>query len=159
MLKPAFNYISYIETTAEKLWDALTNSEFTTRYWWNTSVISDWKVGSPVSLVINGLTTDVGKILKADRPRRLSYSFHHILNERALKERPSRVTFVLEPKGELVKLTLTHEGFADDSVVVDGISKGWPAILSSLKSLLETGKPLVIPIDALEIAELDEVYR
>ena len=159
MLKPAFNYISYIETTAEKLWDALTNSEFTTRYWWDTSVISDWKVGSPVSLVINGLTTDVGKILKADRPRRLSYSFHHILNERALKERPSRVTFVLEPKGELVKLTLTHEGFADDSVVVDGISKGWPAILSSLKSLLETGKPLVIPIDALEIAELDEVYR
>lgn len=159
MLKPAFNYISYIETTAEKLWDALTNSEFTTRYWWDTSVISDWKVGSPVSLVINGLTTDVGKILKADRPRRLSYSFHHILNERALKERPSRVTFALEPKGELVKLTLTHEGFADDSVVVDGISKGWPAILSSLKSLLETGKPLVIPIDALEIAELDEVYR
>jgi uncharacterized protein YndB with AHSA1/START domain len=159
MLKPAFNYINYIETTAEKLWDALTNSEFTTRYWWDTSVISDWKVGSPVSLVINGLTTDVGKILKADRPRRLSYSFHHILNERALKERPSRVTFVLEPKGELVKLTLTHEGFADDSVVVDGISKGWPAILSSLKSLLETGKPLVIPIDALEIAELDEVYR
>ena len=159
MLKPAFNYISYIETTAEKLWDALTNSEFTTRYWWDTSVISDWKVGSPVSLVINGLTTDVGKILKADRPRRLSYSFHHILNERALKERPSRVTFVLEPKGELVKLTLTHEGFADDSVVVDGISKGWPAILSSLKSLLETGKPLVIPIDALDIAELDEVYR
>jgi uncharacterized protein YndB with AHSA1/START domain len=159
MLKPAFNYISYIETTAEKLWDALTNSEFTTRYWWDTSVISDWKVGSPVSLVINGLTTDVGKILKADRPRRLSYSFHHILNERALKERPSRVTFALEPKGELVKLTLIHEGFADDSVVVDGISKGWPAILSSLKSLLETGKPLVIPIDALEIAELDEVYR
>jgi uncharacterized protein YndB with AHSA1/START domain len=159
MLKPAFNYISYIETTAEKLWNALTNSEFTTRYWWDTSVISDWKVGSPVSLVINGLTTDVGEILEADRPRRLSYSFHHILNERALKERPSRVTFVLEPHGELVKLTLTHEGFADDSVVVDGISKGWPAILSSLKSLLETGKPLVIPIDALDIAELDEVYR
>jgi hypothetical protein len=61
------------------------------------------------------------------------------------------------PQGEPVKLTLTHEGFADDSVVVDGISKGWPAILSSLKSLLETGKPLVIPIDALDIAELDEV--
>jgi uncharacterized protein YndB with AHSA1/START domain len=76
MLKPAFNYISYIETTAEKLWNALTNSEFTTRYWWDTSVISDWKVGSPVSLVINGLTTDVGEILEADRPRRLSYSLN-----------------------------------------------------------------------------------
>jgi uncharacterized protein YndB with AHSA1/START domain len=159
MLKPAFNYISYIETTAEELWEALTNSEFTTRYWWDTSVISDWKVGSPISLVIKGLTTDVGEILEADRPRRLSYTFHHILNERALKECPSRVTFVLEPHGELVKLMLTHEGFADDSVVVDGISKGWPAILSSLKSLLETGRPLVIPIDAPGIAELDEVFR
>jgi uncharacterized protein YndB with AHSA1/START domain len=159
MLKPAFNNISYIETTAEELWDALTNSEFTTRYWWDTSVISDWKVGSPISLVIKGRTTDVGEILEADRPRRLSYTFHHILNEAALKERPSRVTFVLESRGELVKLTLTHEGFADDSVVYDGISKGWPAIMSSLKSLLETGRPLVIPIEALGIAELDEVHR
>jgi hypothetical protein len=54
---------------------------------------------------------------------------------------------------------VTHEGFADDSVVFDGISKGWPAILSSLKSLLETGKPLVIPFDALDIAELDEAFH
>jgi uncharacterized protein YndB with AHSA1/START domain len=54
MLKPDFNYISYIETTAEELWEALTSSEFTTRYWWDTSVISDWKVGSPISLVIRG---------------------------------------------------------------------------------------------------------
>jgi uncharacterized protein YndB with AHSA1/START domain len=159
MLKPTFNYISYIETTAEALWDALTSSEFTTRYWWDTSVISDWKVGSPVALVIRGLTTDVGEVLEADRPKRLAYTFHHILNERAMRERPSRVTFVLEPRDNIVKLTVTHEGFADDSVVFDGISKGWPAILSSLKSLLETGKPLAIPFDALDIAELDEAFH
>ena len=159
MLKPAFIYISYIETTPEKLWEALTNSEFTTRYWWDTQLISDWKVGSPIALVLKGKTTDVGEIVEADRPRRLAYTFHHILNERALKERPSRVTFVLEPFGHLVKLSLTHEGFAGDSVVHDGISKGWPAIMSSLKSLLETGKPLDIPIGALFIEELDEVFR
>jgi uncharacterized protein YndB with AHSA1/START domain len=159
MLKPAFHYISYIETTADALWEALTDSEFTTRYWWDTALISDWKVGSPISLVIKGLTTDVGEILVADRPRRLAYTFHHILNEAALKERPSRVSFALEPHGDIVKLTVTHEGFADDSVVHDGISKGWPAILSSLKSLLETGKPLDIPFGALEIAELDEVLH
>jgi uncharacterized protein YndB with AHSA1/START domain len=159
VLKPAFIYISYIETTPEALWEALTNSAFTTRYWWDTQVISDWKVGSPVSLVVKGKTTDVGEVLEAAPPRRLSYSFHHILNEAALKERPSRVTFVLEPFGRLVKLSLTHEGFAGDSVVHDGISKGWPAILSSLKSLLETGQPLDIPFDALEIAELDEAGR
>ena len=66
---------------------------------------------------------------------------------------------MLEPFGHLVKLSLTHEGFAGDSVVHDGISKGWPAIMSSLKSLLETGKPLDIPIGALFIEELDEVFR
>jgi uncharacterized protein YndB with AHSA1/START domain len=157
--KPEFIYITYIETTPEKLWQALTSSEFSRRYWWDTSVVSDWKVGSPFSLVLNGRTTDVGEILEADRPRRLSYTFRHILNEAAKKERPSRVTFVLEPYGKLVKLTLTHEDFAEGSVVVDGISKGWPAIMSSLKSLLETGTPLVIPLDALFIEELEEVCR
>jgi uncharacterized protein YndB with AHSA1/START domain len=159
MPRPEFIYISYIETTPEKLWEALTSSEFTRLYWWDTSVVSDWTVGSPFSLVLNGKTTDIGEVLEADRPRRLSYTFRHILNEAARKERPSRVTFVLEQYGTLVKLTLTHEDFAEDSVVIDGISKGWPAIMSSLKSLLESGSALVIPFDALFIADLEEVYR
>ena len=159
MPKPEFIYVSYIETTPEHLWEALTSSEFSRRYWWDTSVVSDWRVGSPFSLVLNGHTTDVGEILEADRPRRLSYTFRHILNEAARKERPSRVTFVLEQYGKLVKLTLTHQDFAEDSVIIDGVSKGWPAIMSSLKSMLETGEPLVIPFDALFIAELEEVYR
>jgi len=159
MPRPEFIYISYIETTPEKLWEALTSSEFTKLYWWDTSVVSDWKVGSPLALVLNGTTTDVGEILEADRPRRLSYTFQHVLSEPASKERPSRVTFVLEQYGKLVKLTLTHEDFAEDSVIIDGISKGWPAIMSSLKSLLESGSALVIPFDALFIAELEEVYR
>jgi uncharacterized protein YndB with AHSA1/START domain len=159
MSKPEFVYVTYIATTPERLWEALTSSEFSKRYWWDSRVVSDWKVGSPFSLVLNGKTTDVGEILQADAPRRLSYSFRHILNEAARNERPSRVTFVLEPHGKLVKLTLTHQDFAEDSVILDGISKGWPAIMSSLKSMLETGQPLVIPLDALFIEELEEVYR
>ena len=155
MPKPEFIYVSYIETTPEQLWEALTSSEFSRRYWWDTSVVSDWKVGSPFSLVLNGQTTDVGEILEADRPRRLSYTFHHILSEAARKERPSRVTFVLEPHGKLVKLTLMHEDFAENSVILDGISKGWPAILASLKSLLETGTALAIPIAALDIEGME----
>jgi uncharacterized protein YndB with AHSA1/START domain len=151
MPKPEFIYISYIETTPEKLWEALTSSEFSKRYWWDTNVVSDWKVGSPFSLVLNGQTTDVGEIIEADRPRRLSYTFRHILSEAASKERPSRVTFVLEQYGKLVKLTLTHEDFAEDSVIVDGISKGWPAIMSSLKSMLESGQALDVPLVALQI--------
>jgi uncharacterized protein YndB with AHSA1/START domain len=159
MGKPEFVYVTYIETTPAKLWEALTSSEFSKRYWWDTSVVSDWKVGSPFSLVLNGKTTDVGEILEADPPRRLCCSFRHILNEAARNERPSRVTFVIEPHGRLVKLTLMHEDFAENSVILDGISKGWPAIISSLKSMLETGQPLIIPFDALSIEELEEVYR
>jgi uncharacterized protein YndB with AHSA1/START domain len=146
MGKPEFVYVTYIETTPEKLWQALTSSEFSKLYWFDTELRSDWKVGSPLALVMNGTTTtDTGKILEADRPHRLSYTFKHELREEMRNEQPSKVVFNLEPHGKFVKLTLTHEGFADGSKVLDGISRGWPAILSSLKSLLETGKPLVIP--------------
>ena len=155
MRKPEFVYVTYIETTPEKLWEALTSSEFSKRYWFDTEVKSDWKVGSPFALVMNGTTTDVGEILQVDRPRWLSYTFHHVLSEAARKERPTKVTFNLEPHGKLVKLTLTHEDFEDGSVILDGISKGWPAILSSLKSLLESGAALAIPPSALAIEGFD----
>lgn len=151
MSKPEFVYVTYIETTPDKLWEALTSSEFSKRYWWNTSVVSDWNVGSPFALVKDGTTTDVGEVLEFDPPRRLSYTFHHILSEAARKERSTRVVFHLEPAGKLVKLTLTHEDFAAGSVILDGISKGWPAILSSLKSMLETGTALAIPPSCLGI--------
>jgi uncharacterized protein YndB with AHSA1/START domain len=100
---------------------------------------------------MNGTTTDVGEVLEFDRPRRLSYTFHHILSEEARKERPTKVVFNLEPHGKLVKLTLTHEDFEDGSKLLGGISKGWPAILSSLKSMLESGTALAIPPSALGI--------
>jgi uncharacterized protein YndB with AHSA1/START domain len=155
MRKPEFVYVTYIETTPEKLWEALTSSEFSKRYWFNTEVKSDWKIGSPFALVMDGTTTDVGEILEVDRPRRLSYTFHHVLSEAARKERPTKVVFNLEPHGKLVKLTLTHEDFEEGSVILDGISKGWPAILSSLKSMLESGAALAIPPSALGIEGFD----
>ena len=151
MRRPEFVYVIYIETTPEKLWEALTNAEFTKRYWFGTELTSDWKVGSQYSLVMNGTTTDVGEILEADPPRRLSYTFKHVLDDELRNEAPSKVVFMIEPHGKLVKLTLTHEGFAEGSKLLDGISKGWPAILSSLKSLLESGTALAIPTSALGI--------
>jgi uncharacterized protein YndB with AHSA1/START domain len=151
MSKPEFVYITYIETTPEKLWEALTSSEFSRRYWFGTELRSDWKVGSSLELVMNGTTTDTGKILEADRPRRLSYTFKHEANEALRNEPPSKVVFNIEPHGKLVKLTLTHEGFAESSKLLDSISKGWPAILSSLKSLLESGAALTIPPASLGI--------
>jgi uncharacterized protein YndB with AHSA1/START domain len=149
MRKPEFLYVTYIETTAEKLWEALTSSEFSKRYWFGIEVKSDWKVGSPFALVMNGTPTDVGEILEADPPRRLSYSFRHVLRHELSGEQASKVVFSIEPHGNFVKLTLTHEGFAEGSKLLDSISKGWPAILSSLKSMLESGTALAIPTSAL----------
>ena len=151
MPKPEFIYVTYIKTTPEKLWEALTNGEFTRQYWFDTEVRSDWKVGSPLALVMGGKTTDTGEILEADRPRRLAYTFKHELDEEMRKEPATRVVFTLEPYGDLVKLTVTHEGFGVGSKLLDGISKGWPAILSSLKSLLETGTTIAIPPAAMGI--------
>ena len=151
MPKPEFVYVTYIETTPEKLWEALTDSAFTRRYWFDTEVRSDWKVGSPVALVMSGTTTDTGEILEVDPLRRLSYTFKHEVDDNMRNERPTKVVFTLKAYGDLVKLTVTHEGFTQGSKLLDGISKGWPAILSNLKSLLESGRALAIPLAALNI--------
>ena len=149
MSKPEFVYVTYIETTPEKLWEALTSSDFSRRYWFGTELQSDWKIGSPFALVTNGVTSDVGEVLEFDSPRRLSYTFNHILRDDLRNAEPTKVVFTLEPHGPLVKLTLTHEGFAGADKLRSAISTGWPAILSSLKSLLETGTALAIPRAAL----------
>jgi uncharacterized protein YndB with AHSA1/START domain len=149
--KPEFVYVTYIKTTPEKLWDALTKSEFTQQYWFGAEVRSDWQVGSPFALVMGGKVTDSGKVLEAERPWRLSYTFKHELDDEMRKEGATKVVFALEPHGALVKLTLIHENFAQGSKLLEGISKGWPAILSNLKSLLESGDALAIPLAALGI--------
>ncbi|WP_018319037.1 SRPBCC family protein [Bradyrhizobium sp. WSM2793] len=149
MRKPEFVYVIFIKTTPETLWEALTSSYFSKRYWFGAELRSDWRSGSPLALVMNGVTTETGEILEADRPRRLSYTFKHVTKEAYRNERPSTVTFKIEQHGTVVKLTLTHEGFAEGSKFLEDISKGWPAILSNLKSLLENGAALDIPVSAL----------
>jgi uncharacterized protein YndB with AHSA1/START domain len=143
MSKPEFVYVIYIETTPEKLWEALTNSEISKRYWDGTEVRSDWKVGSPFALVKDGKTYDTGEILAADPPRLLSYTFKHELFEE-MREPATKVVFTIEPSGKIVKLTVTHEDFVDGSKLLRAVSNGWPAILSSLKSLLETGHAFTV---------------
>jgi uncharacterized protein YndB with AHSA1/START domain len=150
MRKPEFIYVSYIETTPEKLWEALTDGDFTERYWFGVHLRSDWKIGSTFEMVrSNGTVSDAGKVVEYDPPRRLAYTFVNLSDEYK-GELPALATFVIEPHGKLVKLTLTHEGFAEGSKFLLGISQGWPAILSALKSLLETGKPLDIPYTAMK---------
>jgi uncharacterized protein YndB with AHSA1/START domain len=150
MSKPEFVYVTYIETTPEKLWEALTDGDFTEQYWFGVRLRSDWKAGSTFEMVrSDGTVSDAGKVVEYDPPRRLAYTFVN-LSDKYKGEFPALATFVLEPYGKLIKLTLTHEGFAEGGKFLDGISKGWPAILSSLKSLLETGNALEIPYTAFK---------
>jgi uncharacterized protein YndB with AHSA1/START domain/DNA-binding transcriptional ArsR family regulator len=154
--KPAFVYTNYIRTTPERLWQALTDPAFTRRYWGGVALRTDWQQGS-------GYTLDVGQgkltvedpeqiILVSDPYRRLSYTWHTFTPQwaahygvdeahraRIAAEPRSKVTFDLEPAGDLVKLTVLHDGFEPGTAIIDGVSQGWPRILSELKTLLETG--------------------
>lgn len=151
-----FVYTTYIRTTPAQLWQALTEPAFTSRYW-GVELTSDWEVGSTVAWAFAGATMAEPEqvVLESQPPYRLSYTWHAITEEfgRAIEadraelaqlaaEPLSRVTFEIEERGELVRLTVTHGGFEEGSRIREGVSGGWPEILSSLKTLLETGAPL-----------------
>ena len=160
MSEPKFVYVTYIATTPEKLWQALTDGAFTERYWFGTRIKSDWTLGAAVTFLRNDTVYDSGAVLECDPPRRLSYSWSVKSHEEFRGERPSRVTFEIEPmtsaldKKPEVKLTVTHDDFDVGSKVLAAVSGGWPVVLASLKSFLETGDALVIAgVGALKAAE------
>ena len=141
-----FIYVTYIRTTAEKLWDALTTPEFTKTYWFGTTLDSDWKKGSAWRLSFpDGRLGDGGEVLEVERPRRLVLSWRNEWKDELKAEGYSRATFEIEALGKTVKLTVTHEIDRDGSKFIEAVSGGWPKILSSLKSLLETGRSLDRP--------------
>lgn len=139
-----FVYVTYIRTTPEKLWAALIAPEFTRQYWAGTYQVSDWKVGSDwKNMIPDGRVGDSGKVLVFDPPRRLSVSWRNEFMSDMKAEGYSTCTYDLDPAGSAVKLTVTHEIDKPDSKLIGGVSEGWPHLLASLKSLLETGKPIV----------------
>ena len=141
MSNQKFVYVTYIRTSLDELWEALTSSEFTHQYWMGQDVESDWKAGSSVKFTHDGKIILSGKILASERPKVLSYTWSAQADEQMRDEMPSRVTFLLErfePNPELVKLTVSHDEFLESSKMFPSISNGWPMVLSSLKSLLET---------------------
>ena len=144
MAKAEFVYVTYIATTPAKLWAALTQGEFTKRYWYGRRIVSDWKVGSPVRFYDHDsdTVTDGGVVQEYDPPRRLVYTFRPEFSAEARQMGYSRVSFTLEPHEEgLVKLTLVHDQLPGEATAV-GYREGWAPILSSLKTFLESGKPL-----------------
>jgi uncharacterized protein YndB with AHSA1/START domain len=141
MTKPEFAYTTYIETTPEKLWHALTDGDFTERYWFGYRATSDWKMGSPYHFARDGQRSVEGKVLVSDAPKKLALSWD-VVKQGTNRERISRVTFDLEPRGKVVKLTVTHDGLDERGETLRSISAGWPMVMASLKSFLETGQPL-----------------
>jgi len=143
MAKSEFVYVTYIRTTPEKLWRALTEPEFTRQYWFGITQESDWTAGASWCMKFSdGRIADAGEVVEAEPYRRLVLKWQHEMRPELKAEGYSRMTYELEQKGEDVKLTVLHEMDVPDSKFIVAVSGGWPMILSSLKSFLETGKPL-----------------
>ncbi len=137
--KPSFVYVTYIRSTPEKVWEALTTREFTSKYWFGASLRSDWKVGADWKIEFeDGRIADTGKIVEFDPPKRLVIGdWENQFRPEIKAEGHSTCTIEIEQAGEAVKVTITH--VAQGPKFIEAVSGGWPKIMSNLKSLLETG--------------------
>jgi uncharacterized protein YndB with AHSA1/START domain len=138
MTKTEQHYTLFIETTPEKCWEAITNPEFSRQYWGGHANVSDWKQGSRWQHEDTNNANVVriaGKVLESHPPRRLVVSWFSPENEADISE----VVFTIEPVQNIVRLDVTHHKFKPDSTMADAVANGWPAVLCSLKTYLETG--------------------
>jgi uncharacterized protein YndB with AHSA1/START domain len=142
MAKSTFVYVTYIRTTPNELWSALTDEEFMKQYWFGTHCESEWTPGSSWTMRHpDGRITDSGQIVESDPPRRLVIRWRHELKPELEAEGDSLCTMELEPIGPTVKLSITHTIDREPSQLIVAVSGGWPKIMSNLKSLIETGSP------------------
>jgi len=141
MNRSTYVYETYIRTTPDKLWTALTDPAFMRQYWFGSHGDSNWTAGSPWKLVAaDGSVSDAGEIVEADPPRRLVIRWRHMNKPELNAEGDSLCTMLLEPTAGAVKLTIQHTiDKAPPSTFITAVSGGWPKVLSNLKSLLETG--------------------
>lgn len=139
-------HVVHIRTTPEKLWEALTRPELTRHYYYGSNIASSLEPGASIEYVQpqpdgTRKTVITGRIVEADPPRRLVHTFQFL----AMGDEPTRVTYELEPLGDMVKLTLTHEGFEGETETCKMIRRGWGPIFDGLKTYLETGTALNFP--------------
>jgi len=143
MAKSSFVYEIYIASTPDTVWKALLDGEFTRQYWGHENV-SDWRPGSEWQHRdpgADGKVRILGEVLESKPPHRLVITWAEP-KDKAARDRHARVAFDIQPVGEMVRLTITHDELEAGSEMDRGIRSGWPRVLSSLKSLLETGRPL-----------------
>jgi uncharacterized protein YndB with AHSA1/START domain len=144
-MSPRHVYEIYIRTTPEKLWQAITDPSFVRRYFYEQTVESNWKKGAAYThRAPDGTLRIEGKIVEIDPPRKLVQTFACPAKEETRSDRPSRVTWLIEKMGDVCKLTLVHDDFDGETATFKSVGSGWNPILSGLKTLLETGEPLVI---------------
>ncbi len=146
--KPMTVYTIYIASTPEKVWEALTSAELSRKYFFGNSVEVELKVGGAyIVRTPDGALHISGEVVECEPPRKLTVTFNVNWPELIEKLGPTLVTYEVGPVGDAVRLTMSeaHDRPLSDDILSGG-RQGWPAILSSLKSLLETGKPLVIKI-------------
>jgi uncharacterized protein YndB with AHSA1/START domain len=140
MDKSEFVYVTYIRTTPEKLWSALTSPDFMKEYWFGMHFETDWKAGSSWRLVFpDSRIADMGEIVEIDPPRRLVLKWRNEFRPELKAEGAASCTIQLEPMADAVKLTISHVMDRSPSKLIEAVSSGWPRILSNLKSILETG--------------------
>ncbi|MBV9738625.1 MAG: SRPBCC family protein [Hyphomicrobiales bacterium] len=145
--KSSFVYVTYIRTTAEKLWSALASADFAQKYWLGARPDAEWKVGGAWKLVLpDGRVADTGEIVEFDPGKRLAIRWRNEFRPELKEEGWSLCVMEIEPAaGETVKLTVTHSIEREGSKLIGAVSGGWPQILSNLKSLLETGSVILPP--------------
>ena len=142
----SFVYVTFIRTTAERLWSSLTSPEFMRQYWFGMHIECDWGVGAPWRLLfMDGRVADQGEVVEMDPPRRLVLAWRNEWKPEMKAEGEARCTMQLEPEQGAVKLTITHAIGRPASTLISAVSEGWPKILSNLKSLLETGEIALRP--------------
>jgi len=138
MSKLDYAYVAIIAAPPEKVWQGLTTAEFTEQYWHTTRIRSNFQVGSPVEFLLDGEVCVRGKVLHADRPHELSYTWHFSQNPETRDEAPSRVTFRLRGIPAGTELTVIHDQFESGSRTLEMVTQGWPYVIAGLKTLLET---------------------
>jgi uncharacterized protein YndB with AHSA1/START domain len=137
----SFVYVTFIRTTPERLWSALTSADFMKQYWSGMHFKTEWKAGAHWELLFaDGRVADTGEIVEFDPPKRLVLKWRNEFKPELKAEGYTECTIALEPISDAVKLTVTHSMDRAESKFIEAVSGGWPRILSNLKSLLETGQ-------------------
>lgn len=142
---PQLSYELYIAAPAARVWGALTEGALTEQYFYGTRVESTFARGAPISYTAGGARMVEGEVVAVDPGSKLTILQRATWDAQVAADKASRVAWELQPLGEATRLSLVHDGFGGETATYQQSAAGWPVILSSLKTLLETGRPLVLP--------------